>query len=144
MTRLITQAATVAHLVLFSGCETSTTAPPPEPPKPTVSFASQIQPIFDTHCIRCHVTGGFANNSGIPLRLIGSVSYNLLVSRSSVQRTDLMLVSPGNPDASLLYLKISSSNPPVGRQMPWDRGTTLTAEEIELVRTWISEGAANN
>ncbi len=31
-----------------------------EEPK-SVSFSKDIQPIFDTHCIRCHVNGGFAN-----------------------------------------------------------------------------------
>src|SRR5258708_7230344 len=78
-------------LVSLSGGECGTTgtevlAPPP-PPK--VSFASQIQPIFDTHCIRCHILGGFANQSGIPLKLIDGQSYDLLVNKASAQRPEL-------------------------------------------------------
>lgn len=110
----------------------------------TVSFSRDIQPIFDLHCIRCHVTGGFANNSGIPVRLIEGVSYGSLVNQSSVQDSSWTLVEPNQPDLSLLYLKISRESPPVGRQMPWDMGTVVTLEEMELVRTWITEGAHNN
>lgn len=111
---------------------------------PTVSFSREIQPIFDTHCIRCHVTGGFANNSGIPLRLIEGVSHGLLVSRSSVQNPNWLLVKPEDPDNSLLYQKITQATPPVGRQMPWDAATIVTPDEIDLIRRWIEEGARNN
>lgn len=110
----------------------------------TVSFSREIQPIFDTHCIRCHVTGGFANNSGIPLRLIEGVSHGLLVGKSSVQNSDWQLVKPGDPDNSLLYQKFTQTSPPVGRQMPWDAATIVTPDEIELIRRWIEEGARNN
>lgn len=109
-----------------------------------VSFSRDIQPIFNAHCIRCHVTGGFANNSGIPLRLIEGVAYGLLVNKTSVQNSNWLLVKPHDPDNSLLYQKISQATPPVGRQMPWDKGTVVSTEEIELVRLWIEEGARNN
>ncbi|QDV92391.1 hypothetical protein RAS2_35100 [Phycisphaerae bacterium RAS2] len=114
-----------------------------EEPK-SVSFGKDIQPIFDTHCIRCHVNGGFANNSGIPLRLVEGVSHELLVGKFSVQNTDLFLVKPGDHLNSLLYLKISQDTPPVGRRMPWDAATVVTEEEIALIVTWINEGAVNN
>jgi len=114
-----------------------------EEPK-SVSFGKDIQPIFDTHCIRCHVNGGFANNSGIPLRLVEGVSHELLVGKFSVQNPDLFLVKPGDHLNSLLYLKISQDTPPVGRRMPWDAATVVTEEEIALIVTWINEGAVNN
>lgn len=118
------------------------------PPQPKVSFASQIQPIFNTHCIRCHVLGGFANQSGIPLKLIEDQSYDLLVNKQSAQRAELTIVKPGDSANSLLYMKISQPTPPVGRRMPWDSdrpgSTVVSEEEIELVRKWIDEGARRN
>ena len=128
-------------------CDVSTTEQL-APPEPKISFAAQIQPIFNTHCIRCHVNGGFANQSGIPLKLVEGASYELLVNKQSAQQSDLTLVIPGDSSNSLLYMKISQPTPPVGRQMPWDSGqigsTVVTEEEIELVRQWIDEGAQFN
>ena len=126
------------------GMECPPATPPDLEPVYTVSFANDIQPIFNTHCTRCHVTGGFANNSGIPLKLIEGVSYNLLIGRQSVNNPNWTLVAPGDPDNSLLYHKMSSTMPPVGRRMPWDGATTLSQDEIDHVRTWIAEGAVNN
>jgi hypothetical protein len=130
--------------LLGGACDTTgTEALPPPPPK--VSFASQIQPIFDTHCIRCHVLGGFANQSGIPLKLVNGQSYDLLVNKSSAQRPDLTLVKPGDSASSLLYMKITQDPPPIGRHMPWDSGqigsTIVSDDEKELIREWIDDGA---
>lgn len=138
--------SSVAALILAATClgMDCQTDPLMQMDDSTVSFSREIQPIFDTHCIRCHVTGGFANNSGIPLRLIEGVSHGLLVNKSSVQNPDWLLVKPRDPDNSLLYQKISQASPPVGRQMPWDAGTVVSPDEIELIRRWIEEGARNN
>lgn len=114
------------------------------PPVQKVSFADDVQLIFDAYCIRCHVFGGFANQSGIPLRLTTGISYDLLVNQSSAQNPNWKLVTPGNPETSLLYLKISSDSPPVGKRMPWDQGPAPNAEQTESIRLWIAQGAENN
>lgn len=116
----------------------------PQTPSATVFFAKDIQPIFNTYCIRCHVTGGFANQSGIPLKLVDGSSYRLLVNQASAQRNDLKLVRPSHPDESLLYMKLTQDPPPVGVRMPWDRGPAPTEDEVQKIRTWISEGAQFN
>ena len=113
-------------------------------PATTVSFADQIQPIFDQHCIRCHVTGGFANQSGIPLRLVQGESYLRLVNQQSVQDPNWTLVKPGDSTNSLLYQKVSQPTPPVGLRMPWDGHNPPSEESIEHIKTWIDEGAENN
>jgi len=110
----------------------------------SVSFANQIQPIFDSYCIRCHKIGGFAERSGVPLKLIASESYARLVNVASAQDSTWILVQPGYPASSLLFRKITDETPPVGIRMPWDRGAAPTMDEIELIRTWIAEGAENN
>jgi hypothetical protein len=128
--------------------DTPTDNPPTttdDPPIPvSVSYSAQIQPIFDSYCIRCHVYGGFADQSGIPLKLVEGVSYGLLVDRPSAQLPTILLVAPGDSAASLLYLKLSSDAPPVGMRMPWDCGPAPTPDELELIRRWIDEGAENN
>lgn len=65
-------------------------------------------------------------------------------------------VVPGNPDASIMYLKISMTTPKCGAQMPADRaqlltlgsamfsGTAVSPDQQQLVRAWIEEGAQNN
>ncbi len=134
-------------LVVFAsgqGCPPATMLPTDQEPPQKFSFERDIQPIFNTHCIRCHVTGGFANNSGIPLKLIEGVSYELLFNQPSKQNPALLIVKPYDSANSLLYLKISMDKPPVGRQMPWDKGTVVTQEEIDKIRIWIDEGAKNN
>jgi hypothetical protein len=49
-------------------------------------------------------------------------------------------VVPGDPDASLLYLKLT--NPPCGKLMP--DGKVLDPSAIDSVRAWIEAGAKND
>lgn len=70
-------------------------------------------------------------------------SIDSLVDQSSSQRPDLTLVTPGDPDASLLWLKVSSNSPPVGATMPLF-GQRLSSEELGLLRDWIAQGAQDN
>ncbi len=60
-------------------------------------------------------------------------------------RSDLKRVDPGNPDASFLLMKLEAMSPSsdVGAPMPYGY-PELAAEEIELIRQWIVEGARNN
>jgi hypothetical protein len=50
-------------------------------------------------------------------------------------------IAPGDPDNSLLYLKLDI-NAPCGQQMP--PGGSLTDEKIARVREWIMLGAKND
>lgn len=109
----------------------------------TVSFANDIQPIFNELCIGCHVTGGFADQSGIALKLVAGQSFDLLVNQRSVQDTSLTLVNPGDSANSLLFQKTSQNMPPVGMTMPLG-GRRLTSTELALVRDWIDQGASDN
>jgi hypothetical protein len=52
-------------------------------------------------------------------------------------------VVPGDPDGSFLIEKLTSDSPRAGVRMPQDR-PPLDEVEIELIRTWIAEGAVNN
>lgn len=53
-------------------------------------------------------------------------------------------VLPGDPDDSMLVKKLADTVPAsIGQKMPLNYAA-LTQEEIELVRTWIAEGALDN
>jgi len=50
-------------------------------------------------------------------------------------------VTPGNANASALYLHLSGACAP---QMPESGGFILTAAQLADVAAWINEGALNN
>jgi hypothetical protein len=77
------------------------------------------------------------------LELSEARSFELIVGQPSVQNADWTLVAPFDPNASLLYLKVSSEAPPVGQRMP-PVGGALSESEVLLIRTWIEQGAREN
>ncbi len=108
-----------------------------------LSFSDDLIPLFARRCTICHVDGGFADQQGIDLRLAEDDTYDQLVDQVSIQRSDLTLVVPGDSQASLLFLKVSSDSPPVGNRMPLG-GSLLADDEIAIIRDWIDQGALDN
>jgi len=133
--------------VLFSaagtGCMPGNVNAPAPPVERTVSFADDIQPIFDKHCVQCHRVDGFANLQGIVMLLTEGDALDSVVNQASSQNPALSLVVPGDADSSLLFQKVSSNNPPVGATMPLF-GKALSSEELGLLRDWIDQGALDN
>lgn len=124
-------------------CQGSVSVPAP-PTGGLISFATDVQPIFNARCTSCH-SPGFPTNVVVGIRMVltPDESFNALVNQTSSQRADLTLVVPGDPDASLLWLKVSSDGPPVGATMPL-LGQRLTSSELANVRDWIAQGGQNN
>ena len=60
-------------------------------------------------------------------------SYETLLAGSQ----NGQVIIPGDSNSSLLFEKVESG------EMP-KRGADLTAEQIELIKQWIDEGALNN
>ncbi|MEQ8277830.1 MAG: hypothetical protein RMA76_21370 [Deltaproteobacteria bacterium] len=89
----------------------------------------------------CHSTAN-ANNAGM-LDLTAGVAFAELVGVNAVEAPDRVLVVAGDVAGSYLVDKIEDTNLPAGaREMP--PGQPLSAERIELVRSWIEAGAAND
>jgi len=131
----------IVGLCPLVGCQGANT--PLAPTSRTVSFANDIQPIFNNRCVVCHRVGGVADLAGIRLKLVEDVSYDLLVQQPSIQRPELTIVVPGDAQSSLVFLKVSSDSPPVGARMPLG-GLPVPANELGLIRDWINQGALNN
>lgn len=93
-----------------------------------VDYEDEIQPIFNANCTSCH--GG---NSGVTL-----TSYSAVMN-SVGDQYGTEIVVPGEPDESPLVDKIEP-NPQFGSRMP-QTGSSLSDDDIALIRTWIEEGA---
>ena len=128
-------------IVVLTGCGTVVNEPPPS--DVPVSFSRDIQPVLTANCAGCHSPGGAADLAGIEVFLREGESYDLIVNRQSVQDPNWTIVKPGDPANSLLYLKVSSNNPPVGVRMP-RFAPPLAPAQIDTIRRWIEEGAEDN
>ncbi len=115
-------------LLVLAACESS----PPEP-----GFGQLIVPILNRHCVMCHMEGGAQGELSLHPQ-----PYAALVGRASTQ-SDLLLVAPGDVEASYLYHKLVGSQLRVGGEgasMPYQR-ELLTAADIATIRQWIESGA---
>lgn len=112
---------------------------------PEVSFSRDIVPMFVESCTACH-TGEAARTGSSNLNLTPAFAYGDLIRVLSNQVGTMARVMPGDPDNSYLLHKLMGTQAEVGgrgQQMP--RGAEpWTAEQIELVRLWIAQGAPNN
>ena len=111
-----------------------------EPNEPTVSFANDIQPVFNTNCISagCHSSG--TQSAG--LDLTAAKSFGKLVNVPSTQMPSLKRVSPLDPANSYLIRKLEGTGI-IGSRMPRN-AAQLSTELIQMFITWIEEGATNN
>ncbi len=96
-----------------------------------IDFNRHIQPILSDACFRCH--GPDAGSRKAKLRLD---------QRDGVFRTreDVTVVVPGKPDASELYLRISSKEEDEVMP-PRESSRQLKPAEIDLLKRWIAAGA---
>jgi len=136
LSRLRVPGFAVAAILLLAGCSDRGTEPgPPGGGDDPVSYAMEVQPIWNANCIGCHGDGG---NAGLDLRMPDSRGN--LVGVASTNWTGRRVMA-GEPDLSVLYLKITGAAG-VGDRMP--QGGMLASDEIETVRLWIAEGALDN
>ena len=97
-----------------------------------VSYANDVQPILNESCLGCH--GGPGADGEIVIEL----GYDMSTYEGLMAGSDYgPVIEPGDPDNSLFLDMI------VNGDMPED-GDPLPPEQIEIIRTWIAEGAQNN
>ena len=93
----------------------------------SVDYNTQIQPIFDANCTSCHI-GNFASGD---LQLD---SYeNLMTGANGID-----VIVPGSHQNSILWQVINSG------EMPGYPNDDLEQTSIDLIATWIDEGALNS
>jgi len=141
--------ALLASGVWLAGCDEglSTLAGPTPGLEPT--FSSIQQHVFEATdsagraaCTSCHSDQGRTPAAGLNLRR--ETAYAQLVSVRSGQRSDLMRVSPGDPDNSYLVQKLEGHSQITGQRMPRTGGPYLTDGQMMIIRRWIERGAPND
>jgi len=108
-----------------------------------VSFSSDVQPIFDAHCIECHDQSAEGSaTSGFSLG-----NYDSVMKGTNFGP----VIVAGNSLSSALYLVIAHKTDPQIHMPPhhkdaWaiGRGAPLSEDQVKTIRTWIDQGAINN
>jgi hypothetical protein len=101
----------------------------------TVSYNFHIRPILSDKCFKCHGPDGNKREAGLRLDLQESAFSPLRETRGA------FAIVPGNPQASEVYKRISSMDSSYQMPTPASHLGLLSAQEINLVRQWIREGA---
>ena len=102
---------------------------------------SQIQTqVFTPICSGCH-SGAGGVLPGV-MNLTAGNSFTSLVNVASIQVATIDRVEPGDPDNSYLIQKLMGTAA-VGDRMP-QGGTPLDQATMDMIRQWITDGAAND
>lgn len=106
---------------------------PPAATKTGVTFATDIKPIFEASCTKCH--GEERPKAGLKLT---TLETTLKGSREN------KVVEPGNVAKSSLLLSVAH----LGEEDTWmppkdnkAKIAPLTKEQVALVRAWVEQGA---
>jgi hypothetical protein len=108
-------------------------------PEATVSYTNDVLPIF----VREGCLSPVCHGGGLPAGGYDMRQYETIFGQGTAARVfGLCDVVPGDPDSSFLIEKLGPS-PRFGRQMP-DLLPPLEADDMQLLRTWILEGAGDD
>lgn len=107
-----------------------------------ISFAEDVQPIFNVHCavVGCHVPG----TPPLGQVLAAGFAYSNVVNVSSKEVPSDLRVDPGSAPDSYLYLKITAQQSVGSYMPPATTNDVLSPTDIATIRDWITEGALNN
>jgi mono/diheme cytochrome c family protein len=126
-----TEAPTQAPAATEAPTEAAAATEPPAATQPavegaTVSFSTDILPIFESRCIGCH--GGERTQEGLDLKTHASLMAG---------STNGFVVTPGDATNSLLVELVAT------QKMP-KRGPKLTPPQVQLITDWVNQGAPDN
>ena len=100
-------------------------------PAPSIaheSFAADVAPVLQRHCVACHG----------PEKAKGHFRLDTYAGLMKPGTSDKPSVVPGQPEASHLYQLIVEKNE--DDRMP-QKAEPLTAAEMSVIRAWIADGA---
>ena len=111
--------------------------------RPAVSFSSDIQPILEKHCIECHDNSG----EGVVTSGFSVLNYDSVLKGTKFGQ----VIVPGSALSSTLYLVVAHKTAteiqmPPHHILAWaeGHGSPLSDDEIEIIHTWIEQGAQDN
>jgi hypothetical protein len=124
MKKIILLIVTLVGIIAWQSCQYEWVDPVDPVIPDVVSFAADIQPIFNDGCNNagCHSTGGVAPD------LSPSKAYADLIAMN--------LIDVADPEKSILYLEIATGGSMAKYAPPGDPD--------DIILKWIKEGALNN
>ena len=130
--------AITTALGLAAACADDTTAStptlPPASTKTGVTFATDIKPIFDASCVKCHTSTG--TRPPAAKLALDSLAGTLKGGRDGV------VLKAGDSAHSDLVLSVAHiGDDPDGFMPKGKNAKKLTADQIGLIRAWIDQGA---
>jgi hypothetical protein len=105
----------------------------PDRPGRFVDFAREVRPILSKNCFPCH--GPDDSHRAAKLRL------DERDAATREHRKGKIALVPGNLAKSELYRRITNESE-LERMPPAETGNHLTAEQIDVLKRWIEQGAA--
>ncbi len=102
-----------------------------QPVQGCVSFSESVQPMLGLHCPQCHGASGGLSVS----------SHQLLMSGTSDHGP---VILPGRADESRLIRALEAARDQDAGVVPMPPDYALDAQDIQVLRTWIDEGARDN
>src|SRR3972149_2356948 len=118
--------------VLVLTVASSTAAQVSDRPKP-VDFQRHVRPILADNCFQCH--GPDQGTRQARLRLDTE-------DGAFAERPSGTTIVPGDPEKSLLYQRVPHDSDTKRMPPPRLSNKTLSAEQIQVLRRWIEEGAS--
>lgn len=115
----------VVILLALTGCQQ----------EKTVSFAQDVKPILNEHCIECHQAGG----AGFTASGFSMESYDAVMKGT---RNGPMIIAGDSLGSNLLVLMEGRADPSIS--MPHGKKKGASKAQIETIRAWIDQGASNN
>jgi hypothetical protein len=101
--------------------------------EPKVDFNRDVRPILSDNCFACHGPDDAKRKSGLRL--------DLKESAYKAAKSGKVALVPGDPSQSELVRRITTSDED-DHMPPADSGKALSNEQIELLKKWITQGAA--
>jgi mono/diheme cytochrome c family protein len=99
----------------------------------TVNFAREVRPILSDNCFSCHGPDDKARKAGLRLDTKEGALAKL--------KSGSVCLVPGKPDESELVFRLETDDPEA-RMPPKKSGKQLTAQQIDILRRWVEQGAA--
>lgn len=103
-----------------------------------ITFSMIQKDLFNPYCVSCHTT----NNKLGDLDLSEGKSYKAMVNVKAVFDTNYVLVVPGDAEKSYLVMTLTGANS--SPLMPPKPLTKFTDSQIEMIKTWINNGAKDD
>lgn len=130
--RLIGLLAGCSALSLLAACS-YTNAADENPPKPcnmpdVVSYATDVQPIFQANCVECHNSSYPGSNAGFYMSDFKAVQYWATTKKGST---------------GLAWMVGNVEHAPGFIGMPYQRGM-LSECDVAIIKAWCEAGAPQN